>query len=126
VTVGGARMWGMTDKRITSENYSILKNPLNLEVHTVDYLDMNEDEYRDMPLRAINGEQVLHILDALEFYAKHYKKIAPSRVAKAMKAQSDNIHVEIVDAWRRGVRLDAETWEPLTWDISELFDDTED
>jgi hypothetical protein len=119
-------MWGMTDKRITSENYSILKNPLNLEVHTVDYLDMNEDEYRDMPLRAINGEQVLHILDALEFYAKHYKKIAPSRVAKAMKAQSDNIHVEIVDAWRRGVRLDAETWEPLTWDISELFDDTED
>jgi hypothetical protein len=115
----------MTDKRITSENYSILKNPLNLEVRTVDYLDMNEDEYRDMPLRAINGEQVLHILDALEFYAKHYKKIAPSRVAKAMKAQSDNIHVEIVDAWRRGVRLDAETWEPLTWDISELFDNPE-
>ena len=116
----------MINKHITSENYSILKNPLNLEVRAEDYLDMDENDYRDMPLRAINGEQVLYMLDALEFYAEHYKKIAHSRVAKAMKAQLDNIHVEIVDAWRKGVRLDAETWEPLSWDISELFDNPED
>ena len=115
----------MTKRNYNTENYSILKAE-NTCVHASDYLDMGEDEYKRATLFAINGEQVLYILDALEFYAKHYKKIVPPRVAKAMKEQSDQMHIEIVDAWRKGVRLDAETWEPLSWDISELFDNPED
>ena len=119
-------MGGMTKRNTNTENYSILKNPLNFGVSAEDYLDMREDEYKRATLFAINGEQVLYILDALEFYAKHYKKIVPPRVAKAMKEQSDQMHIEIVDAWTKGVRLDAETLEPLTWDVGELLDDDED
>lgn len=115
----------MTKRNPNTENYSIL-NAEGTCVYASDYLDMGEDEYKRATLFAINGEQVLYILDALEFYAKHYKKIVPARVAKAMKEQSDQIHIEIVDAWKKGVRLDTETWEPLTWDVSELLDDTED
>jgi hypothetical protein len=115
----------MIHKHITSENYSILKKP-NTCVYAEDYLDMNEDEYKRMSLFAINGEQVLYMLDALEFYAKHYKKIVPPRVAKAMKEQSDQMHIEIVDAWKKGVRLDADTFDPLEFDISELLDNPED
>ena len=113
------------DKRIPSDNYSILKNPLNHEVTAFDYVDMDEDLHKRCTLFAINGEQVLHILDALEFYAKHYKKIAPPRIAQAMKQQIDNIHIEVVDAWRKGVRLD-DWFDPVEFDISELLDDSED
>lgn len=115
----------MTKRNTNTENYSILKAEGTC-VYASDYLDMGENEYKRATLFAINGEQVLYILDALEFYAKHYKKIVPPRVAKAMKEQSDQMHIEIVAAWKEGVRLDAETWEPLTWDVSELLDDDED
>ena len=114
----------MIHKHITSENYSILKNP-NTDLRPEDYNDMNEDECRRMSLFAIDGEQVLYMLDALESYAKHYKEIVPSRVAEAMKGQSDQIHIEIVDAWQKGVRLNPNTFDPLEFDISELFDDPE-
>jgi hypothetical protein len=87
---------------------------------------MTEDECKRATLFAIDGEQVLYILDALEFYAKHYEKIVPIRVAKAMKEQSDQIHIEIVDAWKKGVRLNADTFDPLEFDISELLDNPED
>ena len=115
----------MTKRNTNTENYSILKAEGTC-VYASDYLDMTDDEYKRCTLFAINGEQVLYMLDALEFYAKHYKKIVPSRVAKAMKEQSNQIHIEIVDAWTKGVRLDADNLEPLEFDISELFDDTED
>ena len=118
-------MCGMTKRNTNTENYSILKAP-DTCVRAEDYLDMTANEHKRCTLFVINGEQILYMLDALEFYAKHYKKIVPSRVAKAMKEQSDQIHIEIVDAWQKGVRLDADTWEPLEFDISELFDDTED
>ena len=94
-----------------------------------DYADMHKNEYRDMHIHAINGEQVLYILDALEFYTKHYKKVVPSRIAKAMKQQSESIRVEIVDTWNRGVRLHEMTWEPLTsddeFDISKFLNNHE-
>ena len=115
----------MIHKHITSENYSILKKP-NTCVYVEDYRDMTEDECKRATLFAIDGEQVLYILDALEFYAKHYKKIVPPRVAKAMKEQSDQIHIEIVDAWKKGVRLNKDTLDPLEFDISELLDNPED
>ena len=115
----------MTKRNTNTENYSILKAP-NTCVRAEDYLDMTKDEHKRCTLYVINGEQVLYMLDALEFYAKHYKKIVPARVAKAMKRQSDDIHIEIVDAWQKGVRVDADNWEPLEFDISELLGDDED
>jgi len=86
---------------------------------------MGNSETKDMPLRAITGDQVLYLLDALDFYAKHHKKIVPSRIAKTMRFESNALHIEVIDAWRKGVLLD-DNWEPFTSNdelaISELLD----
>ena len=86
---------------------------------------MGNSETKDMPLRAITGDQVLYLLDALDFYAKHHKKIVPSRIAKTMRFESNALHIEVIDAWRKGVKLN-DNWEPFTSDdelaISELLD----
>jgi len=95
------------------------------EISPIDF-EMGKNEYRDVSLHAINGEQVLHILDALEFYTKHYEEIVPPRTAKLMKYQSELIHYEIIDSWRHGVKLHEMTWEPFTSDdelaLSEFLD----
>lgn len=92
------------------------------EISPMDF-EMGKNEYRDIFLHAINGEQVLHILDALEFYTKHYEEIIPPRTAKLMKYQSELIHDEIIDSWRHGVKLHEMTWEPLTSDDELAFNE---
>lgn len=92
----------MNEKQLEIYRDFIAENIPTSKLSPLDF-EMGNEKVKDLLLYGITGEQVLYILDALEFYAKHHKKIVPARIAKLMKYDSDILHCEIIESWRKGV-----------------------
>jgi hypothetical protein len=92
----------MTKEQLEAYRDFIAENIPASKLSPIDF-EMGDSQSKDMLLYGITGSQVLYLLDALEFYAKHHKKMTPPRIAKMMKYDSDILHCEIVESWRKGV-----------------------
>jgi hypothetical protein len=64
--------------------------------------DMAVNKYRNI-LMSINGESILFVLDALEFYSEHFQDKIPTRSAREMKHKQEALHHDFLTAWREGV-----------------------
>jgi len=64
--------------------------------------NMAMGEYRNI-LMSIDGESMLFVLDAIEFYSKHFQDKVPARTAREMKYNQEALHDDFVSAWRKGV-----------------------
>jgi len=92
----------MTKEQLEVYRDFIAENIPASKLSPIDF-QMGNNNVKDMLLYGITGDQVLYLLDALEFYAKHHKKIVPTRIAKMMKYDSERLHCEIIESWRKGV-----------------------
>ena len=92
----------MTKEQLEVYRDFIAENIPASKLSPIDF-EMGNNNVKDLLLYGVTGEQVLYILDALEFYAKHHKKIVPTRIAKLMKYDSEILQCEIIESWRKGV-----------------------